>query len=1422
MNYQNKTEIIKTGIALPIISAKEISLCNQTWKVYFYEEHYQVLFENSGEWKEGFIERLCQFALINRGNKFPVNDYRESITFECIPFLAAIFSKKREIRLYTRRASRELFLIESIEEYGALPNQKELLGGREEDYIKLKNHLQRCVSVDAKTFPSQIEKLTIQHKLPDLLYGDEYADVYKSSKQIAKRLIDEVNKYRPSIFERLTDFCLNLTANYSLLRTHLLKFLAILPSLDYDKKGKDVKRMFLESMRRLVRDSQYAKAKRGAVHQSFLPFYIVLTFLALFVVVKILPAGLFAFLTRKIVRAFAGRFIAGEKIGESGKTLSALRSTKRDATIDKLGELVVSEKEADGYCQDVLSIIKGLSAQIKRGEKNSSGILRANVSVKISALCSDFKPEAPEYTYDSVAPRLKNIFLTAMKEDVFINMDAEHYRCRDLAFTIFKRVLLETDELTGFTSVGIAVQAYLRDAYIHLVEIIELAAVRKITMPIRLVKGAYRDAETIEACAFNYDAPQFLNKEESDLHFRQLIIVIMKSHPHVQLCLASHNLRDHCFADALRKLRFSGLPKIEHQCLYMTCEALSVSMANGMGWVTRNYVPVGSLLVGMGYLVRRIMENSSMAGVLTMMRMHKKQELAKEPEEIFMERKRAGSVIFDHSINSLSSCFTNTPPVRLYLKDQRASVIDRLSSFQKELGRMYEGKIELNDQVNSQLHNVYSPSDPGTLVGRIKVANKCDTMSAIKNSDTANKEGSWARLRPIVRSSILLKAADTLLIRRLELMALIVYEAGKVINEAAGDVDEAIDFLNFYAREEVAFLQNHHNAIPRGVFAAVPPWNFPLAIPCGMIAAGLVAGNTVLLKSSGKTPLIAQLLVDIFHYSGVPNDVLIHVPGSGEEVGATLINDSRVDGIVFTGSKGVGTRISDQAGKRMVSSSGHNNKQYPVKIITEMGGKNAIIVTANAELDEAVSSSISSCFGHAGQKCSAASRILVDERILDRFSGRFKEACVDICVGKSYEFSSSINPVICESDKRRLIKEGNNACDEAVNSGGKILVNRLEETLPGCCVGPLVLQIPVSLALTKTSYSQKELFGPIVHIVPYKTIEQAILIANATEYALTAGVFSQSQDDIDYIVKRIEAGNIYVNRGCTGARVGVEPFGGFKFSGTGPKAGHHDYLAAFHLQLHVEHEHPADEVTDKQVVGNVGMFNHPAERFEPGVAKRLKLIKNGLYKIVENYSNIFPDNRIAEKTNFTMFAKWLDSNPESFLTSRWYNHNIPGQLSYNDYSMIKEQGLLIACNKNPYKDSLYNLVSAMVVGAGVTILTESADCYASWQSICNYFFSSGVSRRNLKVVFVNEKMLEEALAELNVSFIVIDGNANNVEKLLAKISSIKNVKTKYLCSIHTPMDCPTPPHWEEYLKQFVFTRSMAINTMRHGAPLEID
>lgn len=1423
MNTQNSKNLINTDIVLPVVVTKNILAGNEKWEVDFYEEYTPAFFENTGVWKKEFVERIGKhIGLTLKAN------FRNLIIIESVPFLAGFFFDEKRVCLCSHRASRELFLIEEIEKHCAeRDNEGISYNYNNNDFEKLKSRVNKVVSLDSKTFPTQIEKITDLNQLPDLLHGNEFLKVNKASRGIIERLLKELNDYKPSIFEKLTDFSLNLVANSLLLRVHLLKFLAILPSLDFDVKGKEVKRIFLEAMRRLSDDSRFAEINNRQGEQKPLSCCLLIIFRLLSVGTRLMPAGLFAFFARRIVKLFARRFIAGETIEDAKESLAKLRSSGRDATIDQLGELVVSEKEADRYCENVIKLVRGLSTQIKRGEQNESGILKANVSIKVSALSSDFKPEAPDYTYASVAPRLIRIFLAAKEDEVFINVDAEHYNNRDLVFNIFKRVLLETEELKGFKSAGIVIQAYLRDAYTHFLDILNLAETRKVTMPIRLVKGAYWDAETIEADAFDFDAPEFLNKEESDIHFRQLIIMIERNYPHVQLCLASHNLQDHCFAEALRKVCFSHIPKIEHQCLYMTCEALSASMAQKMLWVTRNYVPVGSLLVGMGYLVRRIMENSSMAGILTIMRAHKNQEMVKDPAERLLEKKKEGHIVFDHSVMELSSGFVNVSPVRLYINAQRNSIARQLKKYLNGIGKTYESKIEFHGSI----HDVFCPSDPGLLVGRIRFADKNDAKSAVETVSQANRQDIWGRQDPVVRSSILLKAADSMLLRRLELASLIVYEAGKSINEAIADVDEAIDFLNFYAREEVFYSEKNRHAIPRGVFTVVSPWNFPLSIPCGMTVAALVAGNTVLLKSSTQTPLIAQVMVDILHHAGVPDDVLIHVPGSGCDVGSILIKDQMVQGIVFTGSKEIGIWIADQVEKRVTISAWDEKLRYSTRVITEMGGKNAIIVTANAELDETVSSVLYSCFGHAGQKCSAASRILVDERILQRFVSRFSEACYDISVGESYKFDSTINPVISIADKQRLIREGREACKEALNFGGKVLVNRIDEELPGCCVGPLVIQLPASRALSKDSYSRKELFGPIAHAIPYQTIDQAVRIVNSSEYALTAGVFSQSQDDIDYIVKRIEAGNIYVNRGCTGARVSIEPFGGFKLSGTGPKAGHREYLEAFHLMPHKDHVLLMKNVSNRLTAEQTNNLYALAKKSQTEVNDRIRILKTGVFKLEKVFGNTtdlnIKNGDLSEGFNrfgisdLKEFNTWLESNINNFLFARHPNRNIQGQLSYNNHEMIKEQGLLLAYNEQPYISSLINMMAAIAVGSGVTILASSEEAYSSWKLIHGCFVNACIPMENLNIYFVNNDIIIKALTEPDISFIIIDGTIDKIQKIPYTFSSMSNGNSKYMRSIHTPMDSPEHPQWEKFLLQFVFTRSFAINTMRHGAPLEL-
>src|SRR5690606_7468414 len=293
-------------------------------------------------------------------------------------------------------------------------------------------------------------------------------------------------------------------------------------------------------------------------------------------------------------------------------------------------------------------------------------------------LCEDFRPQAFDATYEKVAPRLRRILLEGKREQVFINVDAEHYYHRDIVLKIYGKVLLETPELADYDQTGIVLQAYLRDGSKHLDDIIHLARERKLRMPIRLVKGAYWDAETIEGEAHQFTPPQFLNKEESDIHFRQLAYKSLQNHEFIQLAVASHNLGDHAFVEAVRELRFPHAPVIEHQCLHMTYEALSHGLSK-MSWPTRNYIPIGNLLVGMAYLVRRIMENSSQVGVLSIMRSHKKSSIMAGALDLLEQKKKSSTVALDSYITQLQSNFAPVRPLRLYIENEREELEKAIS-----------------------------------------------------------------------------------------------------------------------------------------------------------------------------------------------------------------------------------------------------------------------------------------------------------------------------------------------------------------------------------------------------------------------------------------------------------------------------------------------------------------------------------------------------------------------------------------------------------------------------------------------------------------------------------------------------------------------------------------------------------------------
>jgi RHH-type proline utilization regulon transcriptional repressor/proline dehydrogenase/delta 1-pyrroline-5-carboxylate dehydrogenase len=450
--------------------------------------------------------------------------------------------------------------------------------------------------------------------------------------------------------------------------------------------------------------------------------------------------------------------------------------------------------------------------------------------------------------------------------------------------------------------------------------------------------------------------------------------------------------------------------------------------------------------------------------------------------------------------------------------------------------------------------------DPAEIDRVVAISASCSQAEADLAIAAAERawEG-WRGTPAAARAAVLFGAADWMRNRRDDLAAMQVFEAGKPWREADGDVCEAIDFCEYYGREMLRLdaggvvesppgEQNRLDYQGRGIYTVISPWNFPLAIPCGMVTAALVAGNCVLFKPAEQTPAIAYQLVQALEAGGLPPGVLAFLPGVGEDIGAYLVAHPAVAGIAFTGSKDVGLAI-------IASAAQHQPGQRQVKrVIAEMGGKNALIVDDDADLDQAVPAATYSAFGYAGQKCSATSRLIVLDAVYEEMLARLVGATREIPVQHPRDMATLVGPLIDADAHARVRRYVDLASKE-----GKVAFTRDDVPSEGWFVGPTV----VTEASQDARVVREEIFGPVLAVLRARDLDHAIALANDTEYALTAGLMSRSPANITRVAREVRAGNFYVNRGTTGAIVGRQPFGGYGLSGVGSKAGGPDYLHQF-------------------------------------------------------------------------------------------------------------------------------------------------------------------------------------------------------------------------------------------------------------------
>ena len=866
------------------------------------------------------------------------------------------------------------------------------------------------------------------------------------------------------------------------------------------------------------------------------------------------------------VSGMARQFIAGRNPDDVMATLRKRRAQKIGFTVDLLGEAVVSEAEADEYAARYLDLLEKLARETKNwtdplGE-NSELFPVVNLSVKISALYSQMNPADPADAIAHLAPKLRPLLRRARELGAFINFDMESYAHKNTTLELFKTIFSER-EFKDWPHTGIVIQAYLRDSEADLRDLIEWGRARGTRFAVRLVKGAYWDYETTKSLQNSWECPVYFQKPESDMNFEILTELLFENQSIVTPAFGSHNVRSIAHAQALADELGIDHSLFEFQLLYGMAGPIKRALVE-MGYRVREYCPVGELLPGMSYLVRRLLENTSNEGFLRAKFAEKvsAKELLRDPREIIQRAKSASPLGKERRLDPAveqfrGDVYVNSPLVNFVYKDSQDKMRSALREVRSRFGEKYPLVIGGEKVWTDQLTPSVNPSAPDQIVGYGSEAGIPEAERAVKAARAAF--GKWSRTPFEERARLLERAADILERRRYELSAVEVFEVGKPWNEADGDIREAIDFCRFYAKQmrrlgrpkltqQVPGEESYHHYWPRGVAFVVAPWNFPIAIMCGMASAGVVTGNTVIMKPSEQSIVCGSMLMQVFEEAGVPPGVLNFLSGHGSVIGAHLVDHKDVDLIAFTGSREVGLKIWESAG---ITRPGQRELK---RVICEMGGKNAIIVDSDADLGEAIDYSIYSAFGYQGQKCSALSRLILLEENYDRVMERLIPAAASLRIGNPEEPGIMVGPVIDEAAYRRILDYIEVGKSEAT------LAYQAKDVPPqGYFIPPTIFtDVKPNMRIAR-----EEIFGPVLSVLKVRDLEEAIEVANGTDYALTGGFLSRSPANIERVKAQLEAGNVYINRSCTGAIVGRHPFGGFKMSGSGTKAGGEDYLLNF-------------------------------------------------------------------------------------------------------------------------------------------------------------------------------------------------------------------------------------------------------------------
>ena len=843
------------------------------------------------------------------------------------------------------------------------------------------------------------------------------------------------------------------------------------------------------------------------------------------------------------VRIMGEQFVVGRTIEGALK-----RSNKEGwlCSFDMLGEGARTAADAERYERIYADAITAVG-QTAKGQGPEAG---HGVSVKLSALSPRYEATHEDRVWAELYPRVLRLAKIAAQYDINFTMDAEEADRLALSLKLLDRLAREP-ALGGWTGLGLAVQAYQKRCPEVIARVAELAKSSGRRLMVRLVKGAYWDTEIKRAQVMGRtDYPVFTTKAATDLNYLVCARMMIEASPHLYSQFATHNA--HSLA-AVHKMAVDRGVKIEFQRLHGMGEALYDAAKTAFGAVTvRAYAPVGGHEDLLPYLVRRLLENGAnssfvhalldervpasavAADPITAVEAHPDRHAKiPTPKDMYMDRQ-----------NSLGRDYSQAAD-----RDRHAVALARVDSEKLTSGPLIGGKLKAG------VHpaDVTNPYDRRQILGHVSEASQADIDAAAVAA--ANAQVAWDRLGGAGRAPVLRAMADALEADMDRLVALLSREAGKTLNDGVAEVREAADFCRYYAmlaqaqfggRQELKGPVGEINQLVlhgRGVFAAISPWNFPLAIFTGQIAAALAAGNAVLAKPAEQTPLIAAEAVRLYHKAGLNPDLLALVPGRGETVGAALVSHPLIDGVAFTGGTDTAAAINRSIAARAGAI---------IPFIAETGGLNGMFVDTTALREQVIDDVINSAFGSAGQRCSALRVLYAPKESADSLIEGLKGALAAQVVADPSDPATDIGPVIDAESRAALETHIERLSKEAkIIARAELPAGYGEGSGKGDLFAPTIAEIPTP------DFLEREVFGPVLHIYRYDSKDLKTVAGKlaARGYGLTLGVHSRIEAFAEEVIRLVPAGNVYINRGVTGAVVGVQPFGGEGLSGTGPKAG---------------------------------------------------------------------------------------------------------------------------------------------------------------------------------------------------------------------------------------------------------------------------